>query len=54
MTRLKTPLSASGLTDRGLRHMQAAIDRQGLPFITYMGSSASNNPPPPPGALRGR
>ena len=47
MSRLKTPLSASGLTDRGLRHMQAAIDRQGLPFIAYMGSSASNNPPPP-------
>ena len=45
MSRLKTPLSASGLTDRGLRHMQDAIDRQGLPFITYMGSSASNNPP---------
>ncbi len=44
LTRLKTPLSASGLTDRGLRSMQAAIDRQGLPFITYMGSSASNNP----------
>jgi hypothetical protein len=53
MTRLRTPLSASGLTDRGLRRMQAAIDRQGLPFITYMGSSASRNPPPPPpsGAL---
>ena len=55
MTRLKTPLSASGLTDRGLRQMQAAIDRQGLPFIAYMGSSAPTNPPPPPppsGALR--
>ena len=52
LTRLKTPLSASGLTDRGLRHMQRAIDRQGLPFITYMGSSASDNPPTPPGALR--
>jgi hypothetical protein len=53
MTRLKTPLSASGLTDRGLRQMQAAIDRQGLPFIAYMGSSASTNPPPPPsGPLR--
>lgn len=52
LTRLKTPLSASGLTDRGLQQMQAAIDRQGLPFITYLGSSASNNPPPPPGVLR--
>ena len=52
MTRLKTPLSASGLTDRGLRHMQAEIDRQGLPFITYMGSSASSNPSPPSGRLR--
>jgi hypothetical protein len=52
MTRLKTPLSVSGLTDRGLRRMQAEIDRQGLPFIPYMGSSASNNPPPTPGPLR--
>jgi hypothetical protein len=52
LTRLKTPLSASGLTDRGLRHMQRAIDLQGLPFITYMGSSASDNPPTPPGGLR--
>jgi hypothetical protein len=53
MARLRTPLSASGLTDRGLRRMQAAIDRQGLPFIAYMGSSATRNPPPPPpsGAL---
>jgi len=52
MSRLKTPISASGLTDRGLRHMQAAIDRQGLPFIAYMGSSASNNPPPTTARLR--
>ena len=52
LSRLKTPLSASGLTDRGLRNMQAAIDRQGLPFIAYMGSSASNNPPPPTARLR--
>lgn len=53
LTRLKTPLSASGLTDRGLRQMQAAIDRQGLPFIPYMGGSASNSPTNPPGRLRG-
>jgi hypothetical protein len=52
MSRLKTPLSASGLTDRGLRQMQTAIDRQGLPFIPFMGSSASNNPSPPSGPLR--
>jgi hypothetical protein len=52
MTRLKTPVSASGLNDRGLRKMQAAIDRQGLPFITYMGSSASAHPTPPAGGLR--
>jgi hypothetical protein len=51
MTRLKTPLSASGLTDRGLRRMQAAIDRQKLPFIAYMGSSATTTPPPLPGQL---
>jgi hypothetical protein len=52
MTRLKTPLSASGLTDRGLRHMQNAIERQGLSLIPFMGSSASNNPPPPTARLR--
>ena len=52
LTRLKTPLSASGLNDRGLQFMQSEIDRQGLPFITYMGSSASSNPPSPPGTLR--
>lgn len=52
-SRLKTPVSASGLTARGLEQMQAAIDRQGLPFIAYMGSSASTNPPPStPAALR--
>ncbi len=52
LSRLKTPLSASGLTDRGLRQMQSAIDRQGLPFIPYLGSSASSNPTNPPGSLR--
>ena len=50
-SRLKTPVSASGLTDRGLKHLQAAIDRQGLPFIPYMGSSSSSNPQSPPGVL---
>ena len=52
LTRLKTPLSASGLNDRGLRRMQAAIDRQKLPFIAYMGSSATTTLPPMPGRLR--
>jgi hypothetical protein len=52
LTRLRTPLSASGLTDRGLRRMQEAIDRQNLPFFAYMGSSASDNPPSPTGTLR--
>ena len=52
LTRLRTPLSASGLTDRGLRRMQQAIDRQNLPFFAYMGSSASDNPPNPDGLLR--
>jgi hypothetical protein len=52
LTRLKTPLSASGLTDRGLRRMQAAIDRQKLPFIAYMGSSATTTPPPTTVRLR--
>lgn len=52
LARLKTPLSASGLTERGLRRMQEAIDRQSLPFFAYMGSSASENPPNPTGKLR--
>ena len=52
LTRLKTPLSASGLNDRGLRRMQQAIDRQNLPFFAHMGSSASDNPPNPSGSLR--
>lgn len=52
LTRLRTPLSASGLTERGLRRMQQAIDRQRLPFLAYMGSSASGNPPNPTGRLR--
>jgi hypothetical protein len=47
LDRLRTPLTASGLNDRGLRLMQQAIDRQSLPFIAYKGSS-SRNPPPPP------
>jgi hypothetical protein len=51
-SRLRTPLSVSGLTDRGLKHLQRAIDRQELPFVPYMGSSASNNPESPPGPLR--
>lgn len=45
--RLRTPLTVSGMNDRGLRTMQDAIDRQGLPFIALKGSS-SNNPSPPP------
>ncbi|HEU4450011.1 MAG TPA: hypothetical protein VFR63_08560 [Gaiellaceae bacterium] len=52
LTRLRTPLSASGLTDRGLRRMQQAIDRQGLPYLAYVGSSATENPPAPTGKLR--
>ncbi len=52
LTRLRTPLSASGLTERGLKRMQQAIDRQNLPFFAYMGSSASGNPPNPTGTLR--
>jgi hypothetical protein len=52
ISRLKTPLSASGLTDRGLRQVQAAVDRQGLPFIPYLGTSASSNPTNPTGQLR--
>jgi hypothetical protein len=52
MTRLRTPLSVSGLTDRGMRQFQSAADRQGLPFIAYMGGSAWNNPPTPMAQLR--
>jgi hypothetical protein len=52
LTRLKTPLSASGLTDRGLRRMQQAIDRQNLPFFAHLGSSVDENPTSPTGQLR--
>ena len=41
-----------GADGQGLRQMQAAIDRQGLPFIAYMGSSAPADLPPPSGSLR--
>jgi hypothetical protein len=52
MTRLLTPLSVSGLNSRGLARMRAAIEREGLPFLPYMGGSASSNPPSPTGKLR--
>jgi hypothetical protein len=52
LVRLKTPLTASGLTDRGLRRMQAAIDRQSLPLFAYLGASATGNPAHPSGTLR--
>jgi len=52
MQRLRTPLSVSGVTDRRLQLLQAAIDRQGLPFVAYTGSSASNEPPAPSARLR--
>jgi hypothetical protein len=39
--RLKTPLAVSGLTARGFARLRQAINRQGLPFIPYAGSSAS-------------
>jgi hypothetical protein len=41
LVRLKTPLSVSGLTARGMRELQKAIDRQNLPFLPYAGASAS-------------
>lgn len=41
LVRLKTPLSVSGLTPRGLRQVQRAIDRQDLAFVAYAGASAS-------------
>jgi hypothetical protein len=41
LVRLKTPLSVSGLTPRGMRQVQRAIDRQDLPFVAYAGAAAS-------------
>jgi hypothetical protein len=41
LERLKTPLSVSGLTARGMRRLQRAIDRQDLPFVAYAGTAAS-------------
>jgi hypothetical protein len=39
--RLRVPLSVSGLTPRGLQQVRAAIARQDLPFVPYMGSAAA-------------
>jgi hypothetical protein len=41
LERLRIPLSVSGLTPRGLKQVRAAIARQDLPFVPYMGSAAS-------------
>ena len=41
LVRLKTPLSVSGLGERGMRQLQRAIDRQDLPFVPYAGGAAS-------------
>jgi hypothetical protein len=41
LERLKTPLSISGLNDRGLRRVRQAINRQNLPFVPFVGSSVS-------------
>jgi hypothetical protein len=41
LIRLKTPLSISGLNDRGLRRVETAIKRQSLPLFAYAGASAS-------------
>ena len=40
-SRLKTPLSVSGLNARGFARLRQAIARQDLPFIPYAGSSSS-------------
>ncbi|MGH3112944.1 MAG: hypothetical protein ACRDOP_05705, partial [Gaiellaceae bacterium] len=39
--RLKTPLSISGLNDRGLRRVRQAIERQNLSFVPFAGASVS-------------
>jgi hypothetical protein len=49
--RLKTPLSISGLNDRGLRRVQRAVNRQALPLLPFAGSSASAAPSGPPAEL---
>jgi hypothetical protein len=41
LVRLKTPLSVSGLTARGMWRLQRAINRQDLPFVAYAGGAAS-------------
>jgi hypothetical protein len=41
LVQLKTPLSVSGLTARGMRRLQRAIDKQDLPFVAYAGAAAS-------------
>ncbi|HYY77366.1 MAG TPA: hypothetical protein VE644_13720 [Gaiellaceae bacterium] len=49
--RLKTPLSVSGLNDRGLRRLQKAVDRQNLPFVPFAGSAVSADSSGPPAEL---
>lgn len=46
---LRLPLSVSGLGAR-LRHVNAAIEKENLPFLAHTGSSASLEPEQAPGA----
>jgi hypothetical protein len=44
MTRLRVPLSVSGLRARGLARVEAWAHKRGLGVLPYSGSSASNTP----------
>ena len=41
LVQLRLPLSASGVTTRGMKRVARAIRREGAPFFAYSGSSAS-------------
>ncbi|MEA2486501.1 MAG: hypothetical protein QOF16_155 [Actinomycetota bacterium] len=41
---MRTPVSFSGLSAKGMRKVSAAIKKNHLPFIPYSGSSASSDP----------
>lgn len=51
LVRLKTPMSVSGVNSRGMQRVRAAIGREGLSLLPYMGSSAAVGPSAEPAEL---
>ncbi len=51
LVRLKLPLSASGISYRGMARLSRFLEKRKLPFVPYAGSSASATPVAPSEAL---